>query len=59
MKLRLFSRLRVLVSIINYIEKNPVVAGLAKKPEEFCWSSAFLRKQLKLNIGDPIPKAVG
>ena len=26
--------------ILNYIERNPVTAGLASTPEEFPWSSA-------------------
>jgi putative transposase len=31
--------------IIAYIEKNPVKAGLAAKPEDWCWSSAAERKR--------------
>ena len=27
--------------IANYIEDNPVTAGLAMAPEEFTWSSAW------------------
>jgi putative DNA methylase len=30
--------------IRNYIEQNPVKAGLAKAPEEFRWSSAYARE---------------
>jgi len=33
--------------IIDYIEQNPVVAGLVKNAEDYRWSSAFLRKQLR------------
>ena len=29
----------------EYIEQNPVKAGLARTPEEFPYSSAYLRKQ--------------
>jgi hypothetical protein len=29
------------VRIANYIEDNPVTAGLAMAPEEFPWSSAW------------------
>ena len=32
---------RELASVHRYIETNPVKAGLANKPEEFPWSSAF------------------
>jgi REP element-mobilizing transposase RayT len=48
-----------LFRIIDYIEQNPVVAGLVKQPEDYCWSSAYQRKQLKLPVGAPIPKPVG
>ena len=48
-----------LLRIIDYVEQNPVVAGLVRKAEDFRWSSAFLRKQLKLNIGDNFTKPVG
>jgi putative DNA methylase len=29
--------------IVRYIENNPVRAGLASKPEEYRWSSAYGR----------------
>ena len=41
--------------IMNYIENNPVAAGLCKEPEQFRWSSARLRKELGIAPGDPIP----
>lgn len=44
-----------LIRIIHYIEKNPVVAGLASKPDEYRWSSAFLRKKLGIRPGGNIP----
>jgi len=44
--------------IINYIEMNPVKAGLADAPEQYRWSSARIRKQLGIRPGDPIPKPV-
>ena len=28
---------------VRYIEENPVKAGLCKKPEDWCWSSAYMR----------------
>jgi REP-associated tyrosine transposase len=34
--------------IIAYIENNPVKAGLAKKPEDWLWSSAHERKRRRL-----------
>jgi type I restriction enzyme R subunit len=45
-----------LMRIIHYIEQNPIVAGLASKPGDFRWSSAFLRKKNGLKLGDSIPK---
>ncbi len=32
-----------IIQIANYIEYNPVIAGLAKTPEEWHWSSAWER----------------
>jgi REP element-mobilizing transposase RayT len=34
-----------LLRIIDYIENNPVVAGLCSRPEDWPWSSARFRKQ--------------
>jgi len=45
-----------LMRIIRYIEQNPVAAGLASKPENFPWSSAYLREKHGLKLGDSIPK---
>ena len=42
--------------IIDYIEQNPVVAGLVKKPAEHRWSSAHLRQILGIQPGEAIPK---
>ena len=42
--------------IINYIENNPVAAGLCDRPDQFRWSSAWHRKKLGLRPTDPIPK---
>ncbi len=47
-----------LLRIIEYIEMNPVKAGLAKTPEDYNWSSAKIRKKLGLKPGDAIPKVV-
>ena len=45
--------------IINYIEQNPVAAGLVASAEDYLWSSARIRKQLDLKPGEAIPKTVG
>jgi len=42
--------------IIDYIEQNPVVEGLVKKPAEHRWSSAYLRQILGIQPGEAIPK---
>ena len=42
--------------IVNYIENNPVAAGLCEQPDQFRWSSAWHRKKLGLSPTDPIPK---
>lgn len=44
-----------LMRIIQYIEQNPVVAGLAQNADQYRWSSAHLRKQLGLEPGQAIP----
>jgi len=36
-----------LLKIINYIEYNPVAAGLVGKPEEWRWSSAYKVAELQ------------
>jgi len=41
--------------IIQYIEQNPVKAGLVKQSEDWQWSSAYIRDQLKLSPQDAIP----
>ena len=41
--------------IINYIEMNPVKAGLVSQPHEFEFSSARIRKEFGLLAGDAIP----
>ena len=45
-----------LFRIIQYIENNPVKAGLVKRAEDWRWSSAAVRLRLKLSLGQPIPK---
>jgi hypothetical protein len=42
--------------IIEYIEMNPVKAGLATSREDYMWSSARIRQQRGLAPGEPIPK---
>jgi len=34
----------MLFSSIEYIENNPVRAGLVSTPDQWCWSSAWTRK---------------
>ena len=47
-----------LLRIIDYIEQNPVVAGLVDKAEDYRWSSAHLRHQHGTPRGEPIRKRV-
>ena len=35
---------RHFANAVKYIEENPVMAGLARRPEEWRWSSAWRRK---------------
>ena len=42
--------------IIQYIERNPVKAGLVQSAEDYRWSSARIRKMLGLAPGQPIPR---
>lgn len=44
--------------IIEYIEQNPVVAGLCHAPELWRWSSAWFRSQLSWPRGTPLLKAL-
>ena len=43
--------------IIRYVEENPVKAGLVVSPEQWLYSSAYVRKALGLEWGVPIPQA--
>jgi putative transposase len=43
--------------IIRYVEENPVKAGLVKSPDDWPFSSAWLRKALGLKWGLPLPGA--
>ena len=45
-----------LLRIIDYIERNPVKAGLVERPEDWRWSSARLRAIAGTKPGDPILK---
>ncbi len=40
--------------IIDYVELNPVKAGLVKSREEYEFSSAYERKQLGIPLGRPL-----
>lgn len=44
-----------LTRIIQYIERNPVKAGLVKEPHEWPWSSAAFRIRTGTRIGEPFP----
>lgn len=46
-----------LYRIIQYIEQNPVVAGLVSRAEGYPWSSANIRNQLGLQPGQAITKS--
>jgi REP element-mobilizing transposase RayT len=46
-----------LVRAIEYIQQNPVKAGLAAKPEDWPWSSAHYPGNANLRIGRPQPKS--
>ncbi len=45
-----------LFRIIDYIERNPVKAGLVERPEDWRWSSARLHAIAGTKPGDPIQK---
>ncbi len=42
-----------MLRIIEYIENNPVAAGLCGCRQDWTWSSAFWRKELGWNYGEP------
>ena len=42
--------------IIRYIENNPVKAGFVESPQNWQYSSAYVRQQLDLTIQDAIPQ---
>ena len=46
-----------LLRIIDYIEQNPVAAGLVNRAEQYRWSSARIRANLDLAAGEAIPKS--
>jgi REP element-mobilizing transposase RayT len=43
-----------LLRIIEYIENNPVAAGLCPRPEDWRWSSAAWRDKLGWIAGEPL-----
>ena len=43
-----------LLRIIDYVEQNPVKSGLVASPAEYEWSSAKLRKEFSVPVGEPI-----
>jgi|688.fasta_scaffold01378_37 putative transposase len=45
-----------LLRIVNYIENNPVKAGLVTNPVDWQWSSARLRRDLGIEPGSPLRK---
>ncbi|WP_372718279.1 transposase [Novipirellula sp.] len=46
------------IRIVHYIENNPVKAGLCAVAEDYGWSSAKIRHDLKISESQPIPKIV-
>jgi type I restriction enzyme R subunit len=48
-----------LLRIIEYIEQNPVKAGLVASADEFQFSSAFDRRQFGIALGDPLIRRRG
>lgn len=44
-----------MLRIIHYIEQNPVKAGLVDRPQDWRWSSAFVRHNLQLSLFDAVP----
>ena len=44
------------IRIVHYIEMNPVKAGLVQQPEDYVFSSAWVRHRLGLSKFDAIPK---
>jgi putative transposase len=40
--------------ILEYIDDNPVKAGLVPFPEEWLWSSAWYRTKRGLKVGEPL-----
>lgn len=44
-----------LFRIIEYVENNPVKAGLVQRHEDWHWSSAHLRFRLSIPYGQPLP----
>lgn len=45
-----------LCRIIEYVENNPVKAGLVKRREDWQWSSARDRLRLAISYGQPLPE---
>lgn len=43
-----------LLRIIEYVEQNPVKAGLVIRPEEYLYSSAYDRKLWNITAGEPL-----
>ncbi len=46
---------RHFLSVLRYIEANPVVAGLVARAEDWAWSSLALRAAKPSNLLDPLP----
>jgi hypothetical protein len=44
-----------LFRIIDYVENNPVKAGLVARREDWRWSSAYHRLRLGIALGQPLP----
>jgi type I restriction enzyme R subunit len=42
--------------ILSYVENNPVRAGFVESPPEWRYSSAWIRRQVGLELGQPLPR---
>lgn len=45
--------------ILNYVERNPVAAGLTNSPENWAFSSAIDRKAGGVHFGEPLTRGAG
>ncbi len=48
-----------LLRIIEYVEMNPVKAGLVDEPAKWLYSSAVDRARHNIAVGEPLPRGAG